>query len=647
MAENASDQVMDLTSESSPTKQVSNIITQSCPICGLELPENELPAHCDAHFAADEEELPIGIFEQDVGISTAAADDCVCPLCGLDIQSEDAESHALAHSLECEDLDPQSTSNDLYFEELRAKYGFVPKQRPGSCFTCGQAGHWTPDCPKNPTNVVAKARIISKPSAEAVAAAQRPDPQYQRPACDPATLLRLLGEGAVKQRLPREFSRCTTILSGPVVHFGGQRADAGWGCGYRNIQMQASHFLAAAQTSGQSALVSSLFGGAGVVPDVPSLQAWIEVAWGAGFDLAGAEQLGNSLQGGKKWIGTSEAAALFRYFGIPSEIIDFGVSPELKHDTNSNKRPRTDPLNNNISSGGALVTSNHGANSARTPGGNHSISGNPAVQYQSSSGTAIHVGVECDRCGAFPLTGDRYCSQVLPDYDLCSTCHALDSSTAGPFLLIPPPQATGQSPQFLGRGNSNGSGSHIYNNTGGNKGQQCSPAGKALLDWVWTYFNTQPQAQQSTTNLLGTAPKLGLCSSSTAPESSAAAPAERALLSRSGPGWKLEVRYTGRPPLYLQHEGHSRTIMGIEKRERRSGGDPELTLLLLDPGVPPPALTDALRDGVKWQRLMKRGAHTLRQSQFQVLYCPEGAVHVVPGTAEYERLKILKAQERY
>jgi hypothetical protein len=61
----------------------------------------------------------------------------------------------------------------------------------------------------------------------------------------------------------------------------------------------------------------ALFGGCGFVPDVPSLQAWLESAWRAGFDPQGAEQLGGQVQGGRKWIGTTEAAALFRWVGLP------------------------------------------------------------------------------------------------------------------------------------------------------------------------------------------------------------------------------------------------------------------------------------------------------------------------------------------
>lgn len=40
------------------------------------------------------------------------------------------------------------------------------------------------------------------------------------------------------------------------------------------------------------AVADALFGGCGFVPDVASLQAWLECAWAAGFDPMGAEQLG-------------------------------------------------------------------------------------------------------------------------------------------------------------------------------------------------------------------------------------------------------------------------------------------------------------------------------------------------------------------
>ncbi len=54
-----------------------------------------------------------------------------------------------------------------------------------------------------------------------------------------------------------------------------------------------------------------------------SLQAWLEAAWSAGFDLAGAQSLGGSVQGESKWVGTTEAATLLAHQNVPTRIIDF------------------------------------------------------------------------------------------------------------------------------------------------------------------------------------------------------------------------------------------------------------------------------------------------------------------------------------
>ena len=39
----------------------------------------------------------------------------------------------------------------------------------------------------------------------------------------------------------------------------------------------------------------------------------------------------------------------------------------------------------------------------------------------------------------------------------------------------------------------------------------------------------------------------------------------------------------GKPPLYFQHEGHSRTIVGVERVEGRGNAPPSVHLLVLDP----------------------------------------------------------------
>jgi hypothetical protein len=79
------------------------------------------------------------------------------------------------------------------------------------------------------------------------AASSGPGGQF-RPACD--TVSRLL-------------LSVLSFAAGAVTFCCRGQADTGWGCGYRNIQMQASHLLL---TSPQHR--RSLFGGAGFIPDI-------------------------------------------------------------------------------------------------------------------------------------------------------------------------------------------------------------------------------------------------------------------------------------------------------------------------------------------------------------------------------------------
>lgn len=74
-----------------------------------------------------------------------------------------------------------------------------------------------------------------------------------------------------------------------------KEGDAGWGCGYRNIQMMASHLLTR-RTPGSSSdsagpYKAALFAGASHVVPVKGVQAFIEQAWSGGYDPQGAEQL--------------------------------------------------------------------------------------------------------------------------------------------------------------------------------------------------------------------------------------------------------------------------------------------------------------------------------------------------------------------
>ncbi|KAK9724103.1 hypothetical protein RND81_05G048500 [Saponaria officinalis] len=118
--------------------------------------------------------------------------------------------------------------------------------------------------------------------------------------------------------LERENST-TSIISGYVDHFQSTwKEDMGWGCGWRNIQMLSSHVLRETPEARDV-----MFGGSGFVPDIGSLQRWLEIAWQRGFDVVGSLHFEGKVYGSRKWIGTTECAALLRSFGLRAKIVDF------------------------------------------------------------------------------------------------------------------------------------------------------------------------------------------------------------------------------------------------------------------------------------------------------------------------------------
>jgi len=109
-------------------------------------------------------------------------------------------------------------------------------------------------------------------------------------------------------------------LCSDVDHYSTGFGDAGWGCGYRNLQMVLSYLMKF------SPLKKGLFQGCGYVPTIPCLQGWLEKAWKAGIDKEGAKQLNNHVYNTKQFIGTSEIVALLKLFKIKCKILDFFFS---------------------------------------------------------------------------------------------------------------------------------------------------------------------------------------------------------------------------------------------------------------------------------------------------------------------------------
>ncbi|EFJ45715.1 hypothetical protein VOLCADRAFT_63303 [Volvox carteri f. nagariensis] len=320
------------------------------------------------------------------------------------------------------------------------------------------------------------------------------------------------------------------LLCCPVQHFSATGSDRGWGCGWRNIQMISSALMLR-----DDRLRRAMYGGAGFVPDIASLQAWLESAWAAGFDMLGCESLGGKIQGDRKWIGTTEAAAVLRSFGVRAQIVDFEASSRAEV-------------------------------AAAAPYEETGVAAVAAPQVPPSAGASGGVGR--------------------------------------------PPSAQAAA-----------SAAHLH---------------QPLMDWVWRYFAGQHEPTR----------KIGVtaAASAAAPQGVSCSAPSPVLSSSSS------VIVTGMPPLYFQHEGHSRTIIGIERRrQHRVGGGGvavTTTLLVLDPGSPSAALEAALMQRRGWQRFVRRGVHTLTRPQYQLLYV-DVAAGLTPQGPELESLKVIAAVEKY
>ncbi|KAK8970514.1 hypothetical protein KSP40_PGU020063 [Platanthera guangdongensis] len=296
----------------------------------------------------------------------------------------------------------------------------------------------------------------------------------------------------LRRCLEFENRKFKSVISGYIDHYQSMKLeDYGWGCGWRNIQMLSSHLLMQRKEARDV-----LFGGSGFVPDIPLLQRWLEVAWEEDLTCQDHAFFRQTVFGSKKWIGTTECAALFRSFGLRARVVDFDSVP-------------------------------------------------------------------------FSNSGDSRCKVVV-------------KKVYGPMDKFVRPCQSDQLKSIL---------DHDSSDKGGNTiGHQ------VLMEWVWNYF-TQ-----------GTACRLDDLQN---------------------------VLISPKTPLYFQHDGHSRTIVGINMQMSVKGSQETYSLLILDPGQRTKDLERTLRDNNGWQKIIKRGVHTLKKPQYQLCY-------IDPGVACMEELEDLK-----
>ncbi|KAG1668609.1 hypothetical protein FOA52_001478 [Chlamydomonas sp. UWO 241] len=180
----------------------------------------------------------------------------MCPYgCSQWVPMLEMDSHELMHQLEGDqqaaaaalacagddaDAAARAAQQAANFEALQAQYGFSNK-RNGRCFTCGEEGHWSPDCPRNP-----RAPPPQPPLSTSLSELTRAQRRDGYPGLPKAALL--AGCGGLVPTLARLLSQRPppgheAYLCGAVHHISAQYADRGWGCGWRNIQMLSSHVL--------------------------------------------------------------------------------------------------------------------------------------------------------------------------------------------------------------------------------------------------------------------------------------------------------------------------------------------------------------------------------------------------------------------
>ncbi|CAN1170927.1 Zinc finger-containing ubiquitin peptidase 1 [Linum perenne] len=434
----------------------------NCPICNQNLPPSQLQRHVNSHFDTEDD-------DQALAVAAAAA------------MAEDEKANLAILSSD------EQLARDLQLAEQLSLTATKPRQstegHTGSCL------------------VELQTRAF-----------------FRRVEAD-GGLMTLLYHRLLESEARNEGkygTKTTTFLCGYVDHYQSKRMeDSGWGCGYRNIQMLASHLLSSREDTRKV-----LFGGCGFVPDIPFLQGWIEMAWKEGFDPLGSQQFNHSICGSTRWIGTTECAALFRSFGVRARIVDFGTKESE-----------------------SLFLS--------VPGTSIGLVGETNVLGKRKS-DAVYG----------PM--DRYLLHIDRGKDENGAPRSCTTNRSSQTML--------------------------------SKSTKKDVDAQVLVDWVWKYFSQ-----------------------------------ESSMVS----ALQQHVVLTGKAPLYFQHDGHSRTIVGIQHRQFKNGLQGH-TLLILDPGYSTEALERSLKEDDQWEKAIKRGVHTLNQSQYQICY-------IDPGIASREEMEHLKS----
>nr|XP_045247573.1 zinc finger-containing ubiquitin peptidase 1 isoform X2 [Macaca fascicularis] len=102
-----------------------------------------------------------------------------------------------------------------------------------------------------------------------------------------------------------------------------------------------------------------------------------------------------------------------------------------------------------------------------------------------------------------------------------------------------------------------------------------------------------------------------------------------------------KVVCTSKPPIYLQHQGHSRTVIGIEEKKNRT-----LCLLIFDPGCPSREMQKLLKQDVEASSLkqLRKSMGNLKHKQYQIV-AVEGALSPEEKVARRQDSQVFTAEK--
>ncbi|XP_062953331.1 zinc finger-containing ubiquitin peptidase 1 isoform X3 [Cynocephalus volans] len=102
-----------------------------------------------------------------------------------------------------------------------------------------------------------------------------------------------------------------------------------------------------------------------------------------------------------------------------------------------------------------------------------------------------------------------------------------------------------------------------------------------------------------------------------------------------------KVVCTSKPPLYLQHQGHSRTVVGIEERKNRT-----LCLLIFDPGCPSREMQKLLKQDIEASSLkqLRKSVGNLKHKQYQIV-AVEGTLSPEEKVARRQASEVFTAEK--